>query len=357
METNETYYINLITSYFNGEASEEDIRFLEVWVKAGPANAKLFAEHAKIWSLLQREKIETGTDLDAEWRKFRFVNRQSSIINRNDLTPQPPLLEGEGAIGDSPSITPPPFGGGRVGALRIAALILLLAIPSYLAYRYFMPAASIQLAAENSVREILLPDSTSVTLDAGSTLEYPEKFKGSTRGVKLNGKAYFIVKHDAEHPFIVSGGEVRVKVLGTQFNVNTSALNGSMEVVLTSGKVSVYFKEQSADPVILSPGDKAEVPADLSGISKSVNDDPNYMAWKTRHFVFANTRLDEVVVSLSAAYHITIRLNQEKLGNCRITATFDKQSLESVLNVLKATLDLQISNNGSGFEISGKGCN
>ncbi len=335
METNETYYIDLITSYFNGEASEDDIRFLEAWVKSDPENARLFEEHSRTWSLLQREKIEAQTDIDAEWNKLQFVTRHASPVTRH--------------------VSRITRHASRV--TRIAALILLIAIPSYFAYRYFTEAPRVELTAEDSIREILLPDGTRVTLNAGSTLEYPEKFKGKTREVKLAGEAYFTVTHDEAHPFIVSGGEVRVKVLGTQFNVNTKSLNGKMDVVLTDGKVSVYFKEQTSDPVILIPGEKAEIPADLSGISKSVNDDPNYMAWKTRHFVFGDAPLSQVVASLASAYHTPVSLKHEKLGNCRITATFDKQSLESVLNVLKATLDLQISKNGNGFELSGNGCN
>ncbi len=335
MEINETYYIDLITSYFSGEASEDDIRFLEAWVSADAAHTKIFEEHSRTWSLLQREKIETRTDVDAEWKK----------------------IQGKVATSHSPSIIPLPFRGGWVGAFRIAALILLLLIPTFFIYRHFAAAPMVQVTAENSVREIILPDGSGITLNAGSTLAYPEKFKGSTREVKLSGEGYFKVTRNEDMPFIVSCGEVRVKVLGTQFNVNTKALRGTMEVVLTSGKVSVYFKEQTPGQVILDPGEKAEIPADFSGISKSVNEDPNYMSWKTLHFVFVNTPLSQALATLSAAYHRPIRLKQNNPGSCRITATFDKQSLESVLNVLKATLDLQISNTGSGFEISGNGCN
>jgi ferric-dicitrate binding protein FerR (iron transport regulator) len=55
-------------------------------------------------------------------------------------------------------------------------------------------------------------------------------------------------------------------------------------------------------------------------------------------------------------YHTSVRISDDRLSVCRITTTFDKQSLESVLNVLKATLDLQIRNTGAGIEISGHGC-
>lgn len=327
METNETYYINLIISYFKGEASEEDVRFLEEWVKADPANAKQFGEYARTWSHLEHDRIEAGTDLDAEWKRFQFVTRPSQPAPRKNF------------------------------ALRIAALILLLAIPSFIAYRYFGAAQTIVLSAENTPREVTLPDGSTVTLNAGSTLEYPEKFTDGKRSVALTGEAYFSVVHDAEQPFSVTGKEVVVTVLGTEFNVNTHAEHGKMEVVLTDGSVSLAFRDQTMEPVILIPGEKGEIPADMSGISKSVNPDPNYMAWKTHHFVFADATLASVLTTLSSAYHTPISLTMGQTGSCRITAVFDKQSLESVLKVLKATLNLQIVKKGEGYEITGSGCN
>jgi transmembrane sensor len=327
METNETYYIDLIISYFKGEASEEDIRFLEEWVKSDPANAKQFGEYARTWSHLEHDRIEAETDLDAEWKRFQFVTRRSQPGVRKNFI------------------------------LRIAALILLLAIPAFIAYRYFAPAPAIVLSAGTTTREVTLPDGSTVTLNAGSTLEYPEKFKGGSRNVSLNGEAYFTVTHDENHPFTVSGREVLVKVLGTEFNVNTRAENGKMEVVLTDGSVSLSFRDQTTEPVVLIPGEKGEIPANMSGISKSVNHDPNYMAWKTHHFVFADMPLSRVVATLSSAYHTPIIIRMNHTGNCRITAAFDKQPLESVLNVLKATLNLQIARTGTGYEITGSGCN
>ena len=73
--------------------------------------------------------------------------------------------------------------------------------------------------------------------------------------------------------------------------------------------------------------------------------------------VFDNTPLTEVVEVLTNVYHTTICLSGNGLGDCIITATFDKQSLESVLNVLKATLDLQVRNSSGGIELTGHGCN
>ena len=92
-------------------------------------------------------------------------------------------------------------------------------------------------------------------------------------------------------------------------------------------------------------------------IMKTTNEDVNFLAWKTKHIVFNNTPLNEVVALLTKVYHTSIRLSGDRLSDCRITTTFDRQSLESVLNVLKATLDLQARTTGAGIELSGHGCN
>jgi len=146
-------------------------------------------------------------------------------------------------------------------------------------------------------------------------------------------------------------------VVGTSFFVNTMNYGNKKEVILSSGVVRVYYQEKPGETTILFPGDKAEMETNGFAIIKSHNDDVNYLSWKTRHIVFGNTPLNEVAALLTRVYRTSIRLSDDRLSNCRITATFDKQSLESVLNVLKATLDLQVRNTGSGIVLSGQGCN
>jgi transmembrane sensor len=204
--------------------------------------------------------------------------------------------------------------------------------------------------------EQLLPDGSVVSLHAGSQIKYPEKFTSNTRKVELKGEAYFKVAHDKTKPFIVSSGDARVEVLGTQFNVNTKTSAGTMEVVLTNGKVSVYFNENPKENVMLAPGEKAVLSAGQKQISKSANTDPNYMAWKTRVIVFDNVTLAEVANTLQNVYQTSVSLADPALSGCRVTASFNDQSLESVLEVLKVTLDLQVNQNGKMLEISGNGC-
>ena len=326
METNSTYYTDLIIRYFSGEASPGDILELEAWVTADATHRDLFREYQKTWQLLDSTQTIASAELDHEWAvlKSKIVNRKSKIV---------------------------------AWSLRAAAVFVLLAIPAFLLFHFLASPVENQLAAGNEVKEYTLPDGTVVTLNAGAVLSCPSKFSGNSRNVMLEGTAWFEVAHDKAKPFIIASGNARIQVVGTSFFVNTHTLSNTKEIILASGKVKVYYENNPSKMSFLSPGDKAELTADGNAIITTSNEDANYLAWKTKHMVFCNTRLNEVVALLIQVYHTNILISDNRLSDSRITATFDKQSLESVLNVLKATLDLQIRNTGAGIELSGRGSN
>jgi transmembrane sensor len=194
-----------------------------------------------------------------------------------------------------------------------------------------------------------------VTLNKGAVIEYPESFSGSTRQVKITGEACFEVTHNASQPFIVQTGNVRVEVLGTVFYVNTGS-GDHVSVVLTSGSVATYFKGDRNAKVILEPGEAAEVSVPEHSIAKHPVDDPNLLAWKTHRMVFKNTSLQEIVRLLDEVYQVRITIADPRLAGCRVTATFDQQSLESVMNVLRATLGISFVNTPGGIVITGNRC-
>ena len=290
--------------------------------------------------MLGSTKTLTIAELDSEWinvqskignLKSEIVNRKSKIVNRKSKI--------------------------VAWSLRAAAVFVLLAIPAFLLFHFLSSTVDNQLAAGNEVKQYTLPDGTVVTLNAGAVLSCPPKFSGDFRNVTLEGQGWFEVAHDKAKPFIIASGNARIQVVGTSFFVNTRTLNNTKEIILASGKVKVYYENSPSKLSFLSPGDKAEFTADGNAIITTSNEDPNYLAWKTKHMVFSNTRLNEVVEVLIQVYHTNILISDNRLSDSRISATFDKQSLESVLNVLKATLDLQIRNTGAGIELSGRGSN
>jgi ferric-dicitrate binding protein FerR (iron transport regulator) len=240
--------------------------------------------------------------------------------------------------------------------LRYAAVFFILLIPAILFFHHYTKSPTRQLEAGLTVVEGTLPDGSLVTLNTGSHLEYPARFDRFKRGVQLRGAAYFEVIHNTGTPFVIYYKNARVEVLGTKFYVNTNAENGKMEVVLQEGSVSVYFKNRPNESVTLDPREKAEITPDQTAIRKRMNDDDNYLAWKSHHLVFNNEELSRIVTTLTAIYNTKILITTPQLRKCRVTATFDNQSLDSVLNVLKATLGLDIALKGGIYEISGKTC-
>ena len=367
MENNSTYHSELIVKYLAGEITEEETLVLKGWMQSDPQNQKLFEEYRNTWLAIEYTKIDSSVVVDEEWSKLKLkitsgqadkrtsgqkVGSRQSAVSSQDRKPR---------TSKTGFITLPLFNYNRKTsisqwAIRIAAVLILVAIPAFLLFRYFNNSGNKVITAQNQIVITNLPDGTSVSLNSGSTIEFSENFKGNRREVKLTGEAWFSVKHDDKSKFVIINGNARIEDIGTSFYVNTNKSVGQMEVILSEGKATVYLNDNPSGQVDITPGERADIWLKGNKIIKSINQDENYMAWKTKRFVFSNNTLIEVVALLNKVYHSDIRLSGNNLNNCRLTAIFDNQSLESVLNVIKSTLDVSIISNGSTIEISGDKC-
>jgi len=342
MNNNTTYYTDLITRYFSGEIAEDEVRILSDWMKADPLHGELFSQYHKTWMLLEKQKVHSAIDTEVEW-----ITMQAKMNENSFSKEMPKVLQLNSDSQNRKS---------AFSLWKAAAAVTVLLVSSFLLYFYFTKPAEVVITAQAENIEQILPDGSVVSLHAGSQITYPEKFTSKTRNIELRGEAYFKVTHDKTKPFIVASGDARVEVLGTEFNVNTKSSAGNMEVVLTIGKVSVYYKESPTENIFLIPGEKAELTAGQKIIRKETNSDPNYMAWKTRVLVFDNETLDQVIKTLQSVYQTPVTLTDKQLSDCRVTVSFNDQSLQSVLEVLKITLDLQVKTDGNNIYISGNGC-
>ena len=93
-------------------------------------------------------------------------------------------------------------------------------------------------------RYLLLPDSTQVWLNAASSLEFPDKFKGNKREVFLTGEAFFDVKHADNSPFLIHTKNVTTTVVGTAFNIRAYPDQKMITVSVSRGKVKVSRNDQ-----------------------------------------------------------------------------------------------------------------
>jgi ferric-dicitrate binding protein FerR (iron transport regulator) len=344
MKDNDTYYIDLITRYFSGEITEDELHLLSTWIKEDKQHELHFRQYAKTWQIIEEQRIHSSIHPDQEWIALQSkINKPVEGINGSGII----TLKTE-PIRQRFSV----FNSWRA----VAAAVTVLFVSSFLLYFYFSKPSNILVTAHTDTIELVLPDGSAVSLHAGSEITYPEKFTSGNRKISLKGEAYFNVAHDKTKPFIVASGDARVEVLGTQFNVNTNSSENTMEVVLTSGKVSVYYKAKPETKILLKPGEKAELLTNQRRITKTTNTDPNYMAWKTRILVFDNENLGKVLATLEHVYQTPVLLADNRITDCKVTAKFNDQSLESVLEVLKLTLDLQVKKDGKVITISGNAC-
>lgn len=226
----------------------------------------------------------------------------------------------------------------RILRLRAAsaAAVVLLCVASWFAYDVLRPVPMKSVSTLAEMRTITLPDRTEVILNHYSTLIYPARFKGDFRKVKLRGEACFKVEKDSERPFIVRAEAVRVRVLGTRFNVEAYPGDKEVRTTLLEGSVSVYIKGKK-QRVILLPNESAVYDKEKETlVQESAPDASDEILWIQGILFFNRLTLEEIARQLSNTFHTEIRIEDASLRNYRMTATFHEgESLAGILDLLK----------------------
>ncbi|WP_337659521.1 FecR family protein, partial [Butyricimonas virosa] len=174
-------------------------------------------------------------------------------------------------------------------------------------------------------------DGSQVWINSQSVLEFPSRFTGGERRVKLKGEAYFEVSRNESKPFVVEVEDKEVRVLGTQFN--TSDYKGSFVTTLVSGKVQVRVGD--AD-YILHPSMQARVESGKVVVEKV--DIKEFTAWKDGLFVFKKKRLQDVLDILSRWYDVDVFYQNLDLQDLHFTGTIQRHSnIADVLKFLEKT--------------------
>lgn len=199
--------------------------------------------------------------------------------------------------------------------------------------------------------EIILPDGTNVFLNAGSRLVYPEHFKEKFREVFLYGEAYFKVKHDAKHPFVVQVNDLRINDLGTSFNVSAYPSDNRIETVLTEGRLNIRqnnagFFDQATE---LIPGQLASFNRQTNQTIIKTVDVENYILWTQGMMKFESADLNRIVKKLERFYNISFQFDDPKLGELKISGKLElKDDLNEVIERIAHTASVNIINKGDG---------
>jgi len=190
---------------------------------------------------------------------------------------------------------------------------------------------------------IHLSDGTQVQLNAATSIRFPLAFKAGNREVYINGEAYLMIAKNASQPFIVHLPNSTVRVLGTEFNVNTYD-SGVARIALVQGAVKVISK---TDSLQLTPGQQATYASNK--ISTRPFDETDVLSWRLGRFIFSNARLDEVCRVIPRLYGISLELDNKEVAGKRFSGVIDRhQPVENVLKALKATNGIDYYTDKSG---------
>ena len=175
-----------------------------------------------------------------------------------------------------------------------------------------------------------LSDGTVIWLNSESELSYPVQFKGDCREVEIRGEAYFAVAKNKNRPFIVNANGIKVRVLGTSFNVRVYE-NEERQVTLLDGSVEVASGNQRKK---INPGQQVALNHGRLEVRQvAVHAD---VGWKKGLFVFDDHLMADVLHELERWYDVQIVVEDEDIKQLKFTSDFPRyENIDKVLNILE----------------------
>lgn len=284
----------------------------------------------------EEQRLLDWIDESEHHRKIFLSERE--IYNR--------LILNIGPAPATPLLPPPPTHTRLVRAisfckikevLKISAVILLVLGTLYFfnKHKYNNPQTffnEIVLPAGDRAG-LTLSDGTKVWVNAKSKFTYPTLFGDKERLVFLDGEAFFDVTSNEKLPFIVETPKGKVKVLGTEFNVETYSHSPKMAISLFKGKVE-FSGEMLPKPVVLGANEYFES-TDNEYIIKML-DDYSASMWKEGIIAFKDTSFPELIKTLEKYYDVRIDIQNPDLSNKELTGKIQiNDGIEHALKVIR----------------------
>ncbi len=252
---------------------------------------------------------------------------------------------------------------------KIAAIVVLSFVMGGLLVNFLNsqvepgPAAFCEIEAPLGAKSrVVLPDSSVVWLNAGSTLTYSTDFSKLERHVSLVGEGYFEVAKNEQLPFTVNAHGFLVEALGTEFNIQAYEDEPVIETILVEGKVELgHERNIIGKNVFLTPNSKASFyknreDAIAKGDPRMViltNIDPRpLIAWKDDQLIFESEMLKDLVVKLGRKYDYTFEFESEEIENYRFSGTLEDETLQQVMDVIKITSPIRYNIKGKVVTIN-----
>lgn len=309
---------NTIAKYLSGEANATEINALMDWVEASEENLEEFIRYEKLWSA---SSVRKPFNTQKAWKK---VSQRISTGKRH-------------------------FNPFYLSAAAAAAIILVVIAVQFFNTKTSVSSPQFAVTSTGNTLSTTLPDGSLVLLSEHSKIEY--EYKKNIRIAQLSGKAFFNVKRDTKHQFIVKVNRAGVEVLGTKFSVNEMK-NKDVMVDVLSGKVKVFLVRASKDTLsmIITNGETALIMASNDTIIKQTQEaSAFYTINKT--ITFRNVELPTVMDELAKCYSVNIKINDGVDRKLRFSSSFKGNSLNEILTIVTQTLNLDFVKKGNTYYI------
>lgn len=221
-----------------------------------------------------------------------------------------------------------------------ASLLIMGGLSYYLFFFVFQPGPHSDTAVKIIEKDnpfgvktsFSLSDGTKVKLNSGSKLRLPETFTGATREVELIGEAFFEVKRDTAHPFIIKSGNISTLVLGTSFNIKAFPWENSIKVSVVTGEVRVENQTKN-EAITLLPGEQAKF--DTSSLSlKKGWFESDEISWIDGKIIFKAATFPQIIDKLEQWYGVEFILEREIKLKKGFTSEYQNESLDHLLEGL-----------------------
>jgi transmembrane sensor len=340
----------LISRAISGDISTEEIEEMELIFLDKP---ELRSDYENI------QKLKLGTTGSLSVDERRAMDRGIEKFNH--------ALSAESGFAERPL-----FNSNRLEPLQrktsknwmIAASLTAFVLASAWAFNFLKLKKAVpqqELTTHYGKRvHTILPDGSVVWLNSGSSIKYAANLnEQNKREVTLNGEAYFDVKHDVKHPFIVHAGKLNVVVLGTEFNVKAYSADGFMETTLIRGKVEISNDARPGANIVLYPNEKVTVNTVQYDVKKiiitskkpikdsvvNVTDRGTLIpdegiaetAWVSDKLTFKRESFAELATQLERWYNVRITFDDSKYQSKQFTGTFKDQDINEVMHALQLT--------------------
>ncbi len=314
----------LLLKYLQGECTKEDFEAINTWLENSKDNRKKLFDLELAYKAPLRELHSEAGAMAVAW---------------NGITRRIEASKKAMAAADRRSRIIKTIGWGSAAAIVGIVAVMFFNRPVE------EKLITVSVAADGPVKELVMPDGTKIWLNKASTLKYSESFSPTNRNVSLDGEAYFEVTKDSESPFTVKSRTMRVKVLGTTFNINDNAGASIAETTLVEGEVEVKGNNGEGH-VILSPGQRAELDLSARRMSIKLVNAKLDAVWHNNLIPFNDTPLYEIVRTLEGLYRVDIDLAPGSYDNKRYTGFIRRKDsigdvLESLCNSIPMTYSVK----------------